>query len=219
MYVRMSRKSGRRRRRTRKRGSRRPFVEHTAGFVLVNETLDKVLMITTPDGYYGFPKGHVERTDRGDLLATAIRETAEETGVNVKPGQVVEGFRHLAVMNFVRKKSYGRDRPAGPIRKDIHLFMAVIPEGTRVKLQEKEVGSYAWLPLEGIEETLEENLMHKHPHARRRSASKRSASKRSASKKQNLNQNRRGPHTALRRRNRLFTDVARAARRFLRDKT
>jgi 8-oxo-dGTP pyrophosphatase MutT (NUDIX family) len=180
---------------------KRPFIEHTAGFILVNETRDKVLMITTPDGYYGFPKGHREGRDRGSLLATAIRETAEETGVKVKPCQVVKGFKHLAVMNFIRRRSFGKDRPAGPIRKDIHLFMAVIPENTRVKIQKEEVGSYAWIPLKGIEGTLKANLMRKNKQSKKTRKGRRKL-----------------PHIALRRRNRLFTDAAKAVRRFLREK-
>ena len=180
---------------------KRPFIEHTAGFILVNETHDKVLMITTPDGYYGFPKGHREGRDRGSLLATAIRETAEETGVKVKPTQIVKGFKHLAVMNFIRMRSFGKDRPAGPIRKDIHLFMAVIPENTRVKIQKEEIGSYAWIPLKGIEGTLKANLMRK-----------------SRQSRQTRKGRRKLPHIALRRRNRLLTDAAKAVRQFLRNK-
>ena len=183
---------------TRRRGTRRRvFVENTAGIVLVNENYDKVLMITTPDGYLGFPKGHIEPRDRGNLLTTAIRETYEETGIKVKKSQIVKGFRKVVSIKLNRKKSQGHDRPSGRIRKDIYLYLAIIPETTRVKIQKEEVGSYAWVSLKGIERTLRMNLMHKH----------------SLKRKRTLNNM---PHITLRRRNRAFTDVAKSVSKFLR---
>ena len=54
-----------------------------AGIVLVRTTSEGpcfLLLRGTDTGVWSFPKGHTELWDRGDPLATAIRETWEETG-------------------------------------------------------------------------------------------------------------------------------------------
>lgn len=54
-----------------------------AGIVLVRTTSEGpcfLLLRGTDTGVWSFPKGHTELRDRGDPLATAIRETWEETG-------------------------------------------------------------------------------------------------------------------------------------------
>lgn len=40
------------------------------------------------EGYYGFPKGHLEKNEIEEQ--TAIRETYEEVGINV---EIIQGFR------------------------------------------------------------------------------------------------------------------------------
>jgi 8-oxo-dGTP pyrophosphatase MutT (NUDIX family) len=63
-----------------------------AGIVLVRTTSEGpcfLLLRGTDTGVWSFPKGHAETRDRGDPLATAIRETWEETGLLIgKPGSL-----------------------------------------------------------------------------------------------------------------------------------
>lgn len=143
-----------------KRKSRKLFVEKTAGFIVLNETYDKVLLLLSPTGYYDFPKGHTEPSDRGNLLTTAKREMLEETGIRVQEKQLFH-FHHIANFKFFRKHSHIKGRPSGNIRKEIHLYLCAIPESTHLKLQKNEISGYAWLPLKTIESHVYKNLIHK----------------------------------------------------------
>lgn len=67
-----------------------------AGIVLVRNTTDGpcfLLLRGTDTGVWSFPKGHVEAADRGDPLATAIRETWEETGYRLGVDYEIVGDR------------------------------------------------------------------------------------------------------------------------------
>lgn len=55
------------------------WVEKSCGFVVVND--DRVLLIRQNDNSIGFPKGHMEIGETE--IETAIRETREETGLDV----------------------------------------------------------------------------------------------------------------------------------------
>jgi len=62
--------------------------------------------------YWDFPKGHVEKGE--DDLSAAVRELAEETGVDVV--EPVEGFKQEMTYFF-------RDKRKGLIRKTVVLFL------------------------------------------------------------------------------------------------
>ena len=141
-----------RRRQTRKN---RPHREITAGFILINKQYTKVLLIQNLDGSYGLPKGHAEPRDR-NLLETAKRETKEEVGVRVNDAQV-RNFRRKLEARFYRKQHYSRDRPSGWISKEIHLFLAVVPETVRVKVQPEEILSHEWVPIADVRSRLKIN--------------------------------------------------------------
>jgi 8-oxo-dGTP pyrophosphatase MutT (NUDIX family) len=69
-----------------------------AGIVLVRTTSEGpcfLLLRGTDTGVWSFPKGHTELRDRGDPLATAIRETWEETGYRAEADYTIisERFR------------------------------------------------------------------------------------------------------------------------------
>ena len=61
----------------------------TIPYTLDNGTIHYLLVKAKDDGYCGFPKGHVE-VDEGEE-ETALRETLEETSVNV---QINSEFRY-----------------------------------------------------------------------------------------------------------------------------
>ena len=54
--------------------------EKSCGTIVINN--DKVLLIEQKQGFYGFPKGHVEGSETE--IQTAIRETKEETNIDVE---------------------------------------------------------------------------------------------------------------------------------------
>lgn len=140
-----------------RRSKRNYMVEKTAGFVLVNDKYTKVVMIKGHDGCYGFPKGHTEPLDNGDILRTAKRETFEEIGVKVRDDQIVDGFKDHSELKFIRGKSTSVHK-AGRICKHIDMFLAVIPESTRFKIQKEELGSCEWVLLRNSDRLLENNL-------------------------------------------------------------
>ena len=61
----------------------------TIPYTINNKTVYYLLVKAKDDGYCGFPKGHVERNE--SEKETAIRETLEETSVNV---QINSNFRY-----------------------------------------------------------------------------------------------------------------------------
>ena len=132
-------------------------VEKTAGFVLVNDKFTKVVMIKGHDGCYGFPKGHTEPLDNGDILRTAKRETFEEIGVRVRDNQIMDGFKDHSELKFIRSKSTSGNK-ARRICKHIDMFLAVIPESTRFRIQKEELSSCEWILLRNSDRLLDKNL-------------------------------------------------------------
>ena len=63
-------------------------IEKTAGMILINKKLDKILLIRSKGGFWGFPKGHREKEDKNSL-DNAIREVKEETNIKVKKDQII----------------------------------------------------------------------------------------------------------------------------------
>jgi 8-oxo-dGTP pyrophosphatase MutT (NUDIX family) len=57
--------------------------EYSYGIVLINPEHDKVLLVKTPQGFYGFAKGH--KNDGEESAEAAAREIKEELGVDIKP--------------------------------------------------------------------------------------------------------------------------------------
>ena len=55
-------------------------MERCAGAFVIND--DKVLLVKQSEGHIGFPKGHIEGNE--DEMSTAIRETKEETNIDIE---------------------------------------------------------------------------------------------------------------------------------------
>lgn len=93
----------------------------------------KILLVKNHNGrFYSFPKGHVEF--RENEKETAIREIKEETNLDV---EILDGFREIS--------DYC---PFGKIRKRVVFFLAVA-KSNDIKIQESEIDSYTWVPLNG----------------------------------------------------------------------
>jgi ADP-ribose pyrophosphatase YjhB (NUDIX family) len=78
-----------------------------------------------------FPGGRVDPADP-DQRATAVRETAEETGVEVSPERLIRLTRWVTP-------------PGLPSRFDARFFGAVAPAGTEARIASPEVAAVAWL--------------------------------------------------------------------------
>lgn len=93
----------------------------------------KVLLVKNHNGrFYSFPKGHIEF--RESEKETAIREIKEETNIDV---DIIDGFREIS--------DYC---PFGKIRKRVVFFLAMA-KNNNIKIQESEIDSYTWVPLNG----------------------------------------------------------------------
>ena len=57
----------------------------------------RYLLVSNLNGFYGFPKGHIEGTE--SEIETALREISEETGLTVR---LIDGFRTEDTHSFMR---------------------------------------------------------------------------------------------------------------------
>ncbi len=87
----------------------------------------KYVIIRSKEGFYGFPKGHMEGTETE--IQTALREVAEETGLSV---DIVGRFR--------TEDSYPFHRNGETRRKHIVYFLAEYSDQT-LRAQETELSS------------------------------------------------------------------------------
>lgn len=114
--------------------------EKSCGCVIVKE--DKVLLISSKDDdgkvFYGFPKGHQEQNE--DNIKTALRETKEEVGLDVR---IIDKIP-IKTGHFVHN---------GTAWKDIYFFLAK-PVSSRIKRQEGEVEEVIWVTFGEAEEYL-----------------------------------------------------------------
>ena len=120
-------------------------VEKTAGIILINQNLDKILLIKSLNGFWGFPKGHREKEDKS-TLANAIREVKEEIGIKVKKDQIIPNKKDIVNQYFFRRHSKNlKERKNGWIKKEIVLFTAIIDDKKAIKKQDIEIAKYKWM--------------------------------------------------------------------------
>lgn len=92
------------------------------------------LIIKHRGGHHSFPKGHVEKCDRGEI-DTARREILEETGLTV---DIDTTFRMINTYS-----------PKRGIVKDVIYFSAELtPIDQEVVIQEEELSTSQWLTLD-----------------------------------------------------------------------
>ena len=63
-------------------GKRKYTIEKTAGIILINQTLDKILMVKSKSGFWGFPKGHREKEDKNTKNETQNDKNDKNTNNN-----------------------------------------------------------------------------------------------------------------------------------------
>lgn len=107
--------------------------EKSCGCIILRD--NKVLLIGAKDDegelFWSFPKGHQEANETD--VETAIRETKEETGLDVK----ICDLKPIETGHFVH---------SGTVYKRILLFIAN-PLNDELKLQEDEVEQIKWVPI------------------------------------------------------------------------
>jgi len=102
--------------------------EKSCGMIVFNK--NKVLLVHHNKGHWGFPKGHVEENETEQ--ETAIRETLEETGVDV---EIISNFRKVITY-----------KPKENSIKDVVFFIGK-PKTTDIKPQLEEVSEVKFVEI------------------------------------------------------------------------
>ena len=104
--------------------------EKSCGCIVINDQ-NKVLLIHSNKGHWGFPKGHMEEGETE--IQTAKREVREETNIDV---EVIEEYR------YTQKYNVNED-----IVKEVVLFLGKSLEDNQ-KPQLEEVSEVKWFEFE-----------------------------------------------------------------------
>ena len=96
---------------------------------------DKVLMVKHNAGHCAFPKGHVEEGETE--FETAIRETKEETGIDV---EIISDRRFVNIYS-----------PKEDVIKDVIFFIAK-PLNIDLTRQETEIADLRWIDIDKASE-------------------------------------------------------------------
>lgn len=104
----------------------------SCGCIVIND--GKVLLIKQHQGFYGFPKGHVEKNETE--IETAYRETKEETGIDV----ILDKEKRFEISYYTRKNNF----------KTVVYFLAH-PKNIEIKIQEDEILEAKWVPINDVE--------------------------------------------------------------------
>lgn len=109
--------------------------EKSCGAIIINE--NKILVVKQKSGFYGFPKGHIEKNETEKM--TAIREVKEETNIDIE----IDDNLRFSIFYLVN----------GNINKEVVYFVGY-PKNTNIKIQEQELESAQWVDIEKVEEIL-----------------------------------------------------------------
>ncbi|AGO60320.1 uracil-DNA glycosylase family protein [Ferroplasma acidarmanus] len=102
----------------------------------------KYLLLKREEGWLDFPKGHIEKGEDG--VKAALRETCEESGVCLQPGNLVHGFYYNIDYFFTYKGT--------KILKHVGMYLSEVLPETTVKVSYEHRG-YVWL---NYQEAMEE---------------------------------------------------------------
>lgn len=110
--------------------------EKACGTIIIDN--NKVLLIRQKQGFYGFPKGHVEGNETE--VETAIRETKEETNLDV----VVDESKLFEISYIVNDN----------IDKNVVYFLAKLTGENNIIAQEEEINEVLWVDIDKAEDIL-----------------------------------------------------------------
>ncbi|MFI7465982.1 NUDIX hydrolase [Nonomuraea sp. NPDC049646] len=127
--------------------SRRNFRMHvTVGALLVRGGVEVLLVRHRAYGMLLQPGGHLEPDDTS-LIDAAVRELAEETGID--PAQVVPRSRTPVYIEYGRVPA--RPRKDEPAHRHLDIGYAFVTHADTGPIQESEVTDAAWYPLDEAE--------------------------------------------------------------------
>ena len=122
----------------------KPFKIPQSVLVVIHTPALEVLLINRADAanFWQSVTGAKDREDES-FLETAIREVAEETGINCAAGTL----RDWQLENVYDIYPRWQHRYAPGIRRNTeHVFGLTVPPGTAVTLNPREHTAYQWLP-------------------------------------------------------------------------
>ena len=111
--------------------------EKACGTIVIND--GKVLVIKQKQGFWGFPKGHMEQGE--SEIQTAIRETKEETNLDV----IIENKTRFCLNYIIEDEN---------INKEVVYYIAKVDGKINIKPQIEEVNSIAWIDIDKVEAIL-----------------------------------------------------------------
>lgn len=106
-----------------------------AGFIVFRRTEEgtKYLLLYKRGNYWNFPKGHFEAGERS--MATALRETEEETGIRPSELRIIPNFKAYERFRFTA----GGER----IHDTVILYLAETKQAN-VRIAPREHSGFAW---------------------------------------------------------------------------
>ena len=105
--------------------------EKSCGTIIIDD--DKVLIIKQKQGFYGFPKGHMEKNETE--VETAIRETKEETNIDV----LIDETKRYSLNYVIDNK----------IDKEVVYYLAK-PLNKNIIKQESEINDILWIDIDKV---------------------------------------------------------------------
>ena len=109
--------------------------EKACGCIIIDN--DKVLLVQQNEGWWGFPKGHIEEGETE--IETAIREVKEETNIDVIPDETKRYVQEYMLNTGILKQ--------------VVLFVAK-KASNEIKKQECEIQNIKWLSFKEAIETI-----------------------------------------------------------------
>jgi len=99
----------------------------------------KILLVFQNNGFWGFPKGHVEANEtEGE---TAVREVFEETGLWVE----IDETARYEFSYYIKDQN---------VNKTVVLFTAVVVDDSKFKKQDAEISELRWVEISEVESLL-----------------------------------------------------------------
>ena len=111
--------------------------EKACGAVIEND--GKILLIFQNNGFWGFPKGNVEKNETE--AETAVREVFEETGLWI-------------ALDEKNRFEFSYDIKDKNIHKTVVLFTAKVVDDSKFKKQDDEIAEMRWVEKEKVETLL-----------------------------------------------------------------
>ena len=127
----------------------RPFKIPQSVLVVIHTPALAVLLINRADAPEFWQSVTGSKDEEGESFeATAVREVAEETGIDCAPGTPLHaGLRDWGLENVYDIYPRWQHRYApGVTRNTEHVFGLCVPDGTAVTLNPREHTAYRWLP-------------------------------------------------------------------------